>query len=240
MLNFVICDDNNNHNYFMERWLKKVFEKNNIEAELFVTDDSEKVLEYSRKHYDRVNAYILDIDFKGSENGLDIAAKIREKDRRSYIVFITAHEEYSMPSFRLKTFDFLVKPVSSARIEKFVLSLVEDYRQLKSFEIKVPIRSGTSIYMTSVNDIIYFEKNGPSLIAHLKNGTIRSYEPLKQVEEEMRNYGFFRCHRSFLINPGHVEKICLKEKCIHLSNGDKCDISRRHRKEVLEHFSDIV
>ncbi len=241
MLYFVICDDNNNHNYFMKKWLSKVFLKHKINAEIsLVAEKAETVMEYGSKYFDRVNVYMLDIDFKGKLTGLELAQEIRKKDRWSYIVFITAHEEHSMDSFKLKTFDYIVKPVTSSTIEKIILKLYEDYTCMNSFEVKVPIKSGTSIYMTNVKDIIYFEKCDQALVTHMKNGVIRSYEPLKKVAEELKGYGFFQCHRSYIINKKHVDKISLKDRCIYLSNGHKCYFSKQYKKEVLEYFSDIL
>lgn len=241
MLYFVICDDNENHNVFMEKWLNRVFHKHNFDGKIsLVANRAETVLAYSKKYYDRINVYILDIDFKDKLSGIELAREIRQEDRMSYIVFITAHEEHCMRSFKLKTFDYLLKPVTSAMIEKFIVALYDDYKRMSTFEKKVPIKSGSSIFMTNVNDIIYFEKNRQVLITHLKNGVLRSYEPLKNVAEDLSSYGFFQCHRSFIVNRRHVEKISLKEKCIYMSNGKKCFFSKRYRKEVLEYFSDIL
>lgn len=237
MLHFVICDDNEKHNYFIEKWLKKVFKKHDISAELsFMACHAENVLEYARKNLDKVNVYILDIDFNGNLSGLELAREIRKYDSWSYMIFITAYEEHCMQSFKLKTFDFLVKPVTSSSIEQLILNLYNDYKKMQSFEIKVPIKSGASIHMININDIIYFEKCRQILVVHLKNGVIRSYEPLKKVAEELGGYGFLQCHRAFMVNPGHVENISLKDRTIHLSNGEKCSFSKRYRKDVLAYF----
>ena len=140
MLYFVICDDNKKHNYFLEIWLNKIFKKHRIGAEISaVVDNADNLLLYAGQHYNRINVYILDIDFEGSKCGLELARKIREKDRQSYIVFVTAHQEYLSSSLQIKTFDYLIKPVSYTRIERCIISLHEDYRRLKLFEVKVDV-----------------------------------------------------------------------------------------------------
>ncbi|NLI70825.1 MAG: response regulator transcription factor [Firmicutes bacterium] len=241
MLHFVICDDNRKHNHFLEKWMERIFVKNGVGAEISaVIDNVDDLLLYAGQHFDRVNAYILDIDFEGNRCGLELARRIREVDRQSYIVFLTAHQEYLASSLQMKIFDYLVKPVSFRRMKRCILSLHEDYRELKSFAVKVPIKSGSSIHMVKVKDIIYLEKCGQQVEVHLVNGMIRSYESLKSMVKALEGYGFISCHRSYLVNAEHVRKICLKERSILMSNGEKCYISRRCRKEVLKHFPDII
>ena len=238
MLYIVISDDNPNHNYFLEKWVKNVMEKHDLNASLvYVTESVEEVWGYAHKYADRVNVYILDIDFNGERNGLELAQDIREVDCHSYIIFITAYEEYSISSFKVKTFDYLIKPVTSARIEKCILNVYRDYIKSASVGLKVPVKCGNSVYMLDVSEIIYFEKCGSFLKIHLTNGVIRSYEPLKRFAAEFADYGFIQCHRSFVVNPRHVEKISLSDQSLLLSNGEKCYISRKHKKEVMRYFA---
>ena len=58
--------------------------------------------------------------------GLQLAEKIREFNKDSYIIFTTGHLEYSLMAYKLKTFDYIPKPITLERLEETVLRLVDD------------------------------------------------------------------------------------------------------------------
>ena len=85
MLNFVICDDNENSLSKFSKMLNLVFENNNLEGHITLSSPNPyDVLEYVSKH--TVDAVILDIDLQSDISGLDLAQKIREISKNIYII----------------------------------------------------------------------------------------------------------------------------------------------------------
>ncbi|MCB5951173.1 LytTR family transcriptional regulator DNA-binding domain-containing protein [Enterococcus sp. BWT-B8] len=91
---------------------------------------------------------------------------------------------------------------------------------------------GDAIRSVDINDIIFFEFSISShkVIMHLENGEEEFYGALKDIEDQYED--FYRCHKSFLINKNHVEKIQKKERIVEMSNGESCLVSVRAMKNL--------
>jgi DNA-binding LytR/AlgR family response regulator len=90
------------------------------DAEVTGTSVASEILPLCReKHFDVV---ILDIDL-GSENGIQIAKSIQAEQPRVNIVYITGYEGYALESFETNVSSFLLKPITTAKIEKAMRSL---------------------------------------------------------------------------------------------------------------------
>ena len=94
MLNFIICDDNQNALNKIAKMLDSIFMSNNIEANIVLkSTEPEEVLNFANSH--KVDVFLLDIQLKANMSGIDLAKKIRENSKDSYIIFTTGHLEYS-------------------------------------------------------------------------------------------------------------------------------------------------
>ena len=129
MLNFVICDDNLNILDKFSSILENIFIKHNYDAEIGLkTSNIDELLKYIDEN--KTDVLILDINLKSDKSGLEVAAKVREKNKNTYIIFTTAHLEYAMMAYKFKTFDYLAKPVTYDRLEETVVRLFEDINGL--------------------------------------------------------------------------------------------------------------
>lgn len=144
-----------------------------------------------------------------------------------------------MVSFKTKAFDFLVKPVYKDALELSIKRLWEDYVQSKKSKT-LSVKSGSNIYVLDINNILYLEKFGQIMIVHTKNSTIRTYESLETMQRKLEDSGFFRCHKSYLINLRHIKNISIADSKIKMSNGEYCLISRNCKKELLEHVTSPI
>ncbi len=236
MLSFVICDDNNNYNRLMaKRLIDTIYEQQIIAHVALVTTSIDEVLAYSRKPIspENRNAYLLDIDFNSQAQGLTLAQTIRQYDRQSYIVFITAYPEFIMQSVKLKIFDYLLKPVSMEAVEKLVIDLYRDHVQTRSTCKQLIINSGGNVYFLRSSEIIYVESYRNKIVVHCHDKTIETYGALASIENRLAGEGFYRCHRSYLINLRQVRRLDLSQSLAIMSNGHSCHVSRRKQKGLI-------
>ena len=127
MLNFVICDDNENMLNKLNKMFDSIFISNSIDANISLSSTNpSEVLDFANNH--NVDVFILDIQLKSSMTGLQLAEKIREFNKDCYIIFTTGHLEYSLVAYKLKTFDYLPKPITVERLEETVLRLQSDIK----------------------------------------------------------------------------------------------------------------
>jgi DNA-binding LytR/AlgR family response regulator len=136
----------------------------------------------------------------------------------SPVIFTTAFDEYAIKAFKLKSIDYLLKPIVheelAAALKKYeqfsglqtksvdlqlLYNLITDkdkkYRERFSFSI------GTKIKMVDVNDIAYFFVMDKGVFLRTNQGsTINVDFTLDKLEEMLNPASFFRINRKYLIN----------------------------------------
>ena len=239
MLHFIILDDDARHNINTDRRLRLIFERHGIEAAVSLnTTTPADVIGYCSRNSARDNVYLLDVDIRSNINGIDVAGIIREQDVRAYIVFVSAHPEYVMPSLKTRIFDYLVKPVSFETLERCVKAVYKDFKKASSDTSRLlTVKSGFNVYTLGFGEIVYFEKYGHLLVVHTATGKIESSESLESIESKLDRTRFFRCHKSYIVNISYISRIDYSANTIHLINGESCLLSKRCKKELKELYA---
>lgn len=113
----------------------------------------------------RPDILFLDIDMP-ELNGLDFIKSITALDTINII--ISSHPEYALQGFQLKVFDFILKPLESARFES-TIKRVLDFTQLKdkaeAYDVlfeneKIIFKEGHQMVTLNSNEILYLEAYG--------------------------------------------------------------------------------
>lgn len=234
MLNFIILDDDTSHNMNTNRRLQAVFKASGIDAKIALqATKPDEVVEYSLNNNAENNVYLLDVNVQSNINGIEVANIIREQEVNAYIVFISAYAEYVIPSLKTKVFDYLIKPISSETLSQCINSIYKDFMKVTGTKVKsINIKSGFNMYTLSFDDILFFEKYGHLLVVHSFSGKIESLESLESIELKLDNKKFFRCHKSFIVNIAHIQRIDFLSNTVYLKNGETCAVSKRCKKEM--------
>ena len=91
--------------------------------------------------------------------------------------------------------------------------------------------------MTSVinaGDILYIEVRKKECCIHLQDRDITVIKAISDFEKELEGCGFFRAHRSYLIN---IKKIrSFGSRCAELANGCVIDISPRRYQDLCREY----
>ncbi|MFR3791942.1 MAG: LytR/AlgR family response regulator transcription factor [Blautia massiliensis (ex Durand et al. 2017)] len=200
-------------------------------------DDPDELLRAQRE--DAVPAiYFLDIDFPGRMSGLELAQKLRRYDPRGFIVFITAHSDLAFETFRLRleALDYIVKGDRDAMTVR-VQHCLESIRERMQAQ-----RPGQGGYCTvkildtvrhiPVDSILYLEAVGlrHTLRLHMDGELLEFNSSLDHFAAQLGD-GFWRCHRSFLVNRARIRAVHLKEQTVELDNGEICLLSRKAKSE---------
>ena len=238
MLEFILCDDQKKHNEYLKQTIEKVLEKRRLSGVVsYVSEDPVDIINFSNKNKgtNKSNVYILDLDFPGDINGVKIAEKIRENELLSYIIFASAHQGYAMLCYKVRPFDFLLKPLNYKIIDKCIKNVFENYyRTKKLYNPSIPIRSGSKIYRVDVKDIIFIEKYSNIAIFHTTNGVLRTYASLNDIQEQTEEYGFYRCHKSYLVNILHVDYLSISQNYLLMKNKKKVLVSQKYKKGLID------
>lgn len=116
--------------------LDTIFCKNDFEAQVaFSSDNTEEVLNYISSN--KVDVAMLDINLKSNKTGIELAKEIRKINKNIYIIFTTGHLEYAMIAYKVKTFDYIAKPINYDRLEETIIRLFEDVTSVPKRYLKI-------------------------------------------------------------------------------------------------------
>ncbi len=225
MLNFVLCDDNSNILSKLALMLENIFIKYDLQAQIaFTSTEPDKVLDFTQNT--TVDILILDINLKHQISGLDLAEKVRSFNKNVYIIFTTGHLEYILLAYKVKTFDYLVKPIATEKLEETILRLFNDIAQ--SSEKYLNINNKTFI---NQKNILYIKKDGMKVIICT---TIKNYEIYSSFNklEHCLSDNFVRCHKSYIVNLNNISDI--SDTTVFFSENSSCSIGPKYKIKFLE------
>jgi two-component system LytT family response regulator len=190
----------------------------------------------------------------GDGSAFDLLKKFETIDFK--IIFITAYEKYAVQAFRFAAVDFLLKPVNpeeladavkraenivqhqlNTQLQALEENMKSDIRQKK----KIVLKTMENIYLVSLQDITHLESDRSYTTVYLlKQDRIVISKPLKDFDELLGDDGFYRIHKSYLINMMHIQRFEKQEGGnIVLTNGHKIPVASRKREELLELFDKL-
>lgn len=221
-----ICDD---EGIFCEDAKEKIL-KLHADYEIEMFHSGAELLE-AKKNYDII---FLDIEMPG-ENGMEIAKKIRTKNLRGEIVFLTSHTEFMPEAFKVKAFRFLEKPIE---IEELKETLEEAEKELLENK-KLIVDSFGEELLIDVRDIIYIQSEKKITKLYALSRVIETDYSLKYWMEKLEDCDFCKVHKSFLISLRYVDKFEPDE--IQLKNTGACiPLSRRNYVMFKDIYFDYV
>lgn len=195
------------------------------------------------------NLLFLDIEMPGG-SGFDL---LEMAVGRSFeVIFITAFDHYALEAIRHCALDYVLKPVGHLRLVEAV-DRAEDRLNEQGINNrfvhlleKIP-RSDSSIERLSlpqingflfipVNDVLYCLADGIYSKVLLKDKReLLTTRRLKELEDTLEVRGFFRIHRSILVNLHCVEEYIRGEGgFVVMTDGKSLNVSRNKREELLK------
>lgn len=172
------------------------------------------------------------------------------------IIFITAFDSYAVNAFRFSAVDYIMKPINIDELTEAIRRAAETAEQksmsasLKNFfeninsrpeDKKIVLKTQESIFIVRVADIIRCEADHNYTTFFLTNGKkVLVSRTLKDYEDMLSDYYFFRTHQSHLININHIVSFEKNEGgYLRMADGSPVPVSKRKREELLELFSKI-
>lgn len=182
-----------------------------------------------------VDAVFLDISMPGL-TGLELAQVLTRFRSPPPIVFVTAHEQHAVEAFDLQAVDYVLKPVREERLAEAVRRVVEGGAGPAGHaDDQIAVELGGRTRLISRSDIRYVEAQGDYARLHTAEGSHLVRTPLATLEQEWRDAGFVRIHRSLLVSLPHVSEIRTEGgRCSVLVGERELVVSRRHTRELRD------
>lgn len=217
-LSLLICDDASEDRRRMRQMIQLYGERRGYRIRLEEAASGEELL--SRWRPNRWDLILLDMYMTPGLTGEETARRLRLMDKRCEIAFVTISEEHGLAGYELELVDYLVKPVDRETLfdmlDWFICCQWERLRTLT-------VRSEWEEMEVRLRDIIYIEIQRHTARISLHEKTIYTRRGMAELEEEIGNVNFLRCHRSFLVNLAHVTAI--QKKDFVMDNGSRVPIS---------------
>lgn len=191
---------------------------------------------------------LLDIEIKGG-TGFNILQKTRPYN--FMVIFITAFDEFAIKAIKFSAIDYILKPVNETefcaaiesaistyernRVELQVQNLL-DHVEDKGKNRKIILRTMESIYLVALEDIVHCESDNSYTTFFLAdNKEILVSRGIKDYEQMLSPYRFFRPHQRFLVNLNHVERIDKSDGgSIIMKNKKTIPISHRRKQALMD------
>ncbi len=175
-------------------------------------------------------------------SGLEMVSML-DPEQRPWIVFLTAFDEYALQAFEEHAFDYLLKPIEAARLEK-TLNRLRHSRQAQELSrlpggeppLKfIPCSGQNRIWLLPIDDVAYVSSRAGGVWVASKEGKEGATELTLRTLEERTS--LLRSHRQYLVNMAHLQEIRLEENGLaelRLRNGQSVPVSRRYLKTLKE------
>ena len=217
-----------------------------LEHEIRIEQDPAKALSILPTY--KPTLVMLDIEMPGM-NGFDFLNKAGAWDFD--VIFTTAYDKYAIKAIRFSALDYLLKPLDIIELQNalnrhivrrnhsqqmrhdLVHNLIENVQKTDPDQYKLAISTAEGVFFYLPSAIIrcegennyttfYLENSKPLVVSH----TLKDYESI------LTEYGFFRVHKSHLVNMKYVTKVD-RDGFLWLNNGDSVPVSRRRKDEVM-------
>ena len=171
----------------------------------------------------RADLCFLDIVMPGMD-GLRLAEEIRAAGYAGEIVFLTASNDYAHQSYRVKAFDYLLKPPTAESVRQILAAL--EKRQKDADCGGLPVKTQGAARFILFRDISHVEVIGHTVYIRLQDGTeVEVYATLGEIAAQLfRDSRFVQCHRSYIINVSHADTVTDQE--VVMQSGARVPISR--------------
>ena len=161
--------------------------------------------------------------------GMTAARRIRRRDARVIIIFVTSMVQYAVQGYSVDALDFIVKPVGYTGLK---LRLDRALARLKqSSPRRLEVRAADGVHQVCVSDIRFIETYSHKIIIHTGETQLLTDMSMKQIETELTGQPFFRCHTSYLVNFHYVDRLQGSELEVE---GKLLPISRYRRRELMD------
>lgn len=166
------------------------------------------------------------------------------------IVFITAYDRFALDAFAVEAVDYLLKPVSEERMKATLERLIPVGRKAEPQKVplgtgpemkKIPVEYKGRFKMLPVGEILYFTAEEGCVRAKTRDNSYPAKANLMELEHDLKQQGFFRSHRGYLVNLNKVIEVIpwFKGKyLLVMDDAEKTEVpvSRTYIKELCEIF----
>jgi DNA-binding LytR/AlgR family response regulator len=178
--------------------------------------------------------------------GLEVVERLKG-GHLPVIVIVTAYDQYAIQAFEAGAIDYLLKPVSAARLQKTVeraRALHDNPRENAekvaeianaSINRKVVAQRGEEYLLLAFEEVLAFQAEGEVVWIITAKDRFLATQTLRAIEGRLQHMQFQRVHRNAIVNVNHVRKMSALSSqrwLLTLTNGQELIVSKRQAHAI--------
>lgn len=228
-LNIAICDDETYYRNHIEALVREYLQGEDVLFRIELFEDGRNFCE-EPENVRKFDVIFLDIEMRDM-NGMETAYFIRKRNSEMDIVFITVASDYVFEGYRVNAVRYIMKNNLKELLPECLADILKR-RRYRGHKMEFSFVGGKRTVF--LDDILYIESQSHKLQFKIRDGSLSMYGRVDELESKLQEYLFLRCHQSFLVNMGHIEKI--RNYQAYLSDGSEVPVARSRYPEVKRDF----
>lgn len=225
-----VCDDHAMECQTVAQIIDAFSKERKIPVRYQLFTDAEEMLRAASVQ--RFSHYLLDVIMPAMD-GITAAQELRAMDTEAKVIFLTTSKEFAYQSYRVKAYDYLLKPIESQQL----FDVLEQLQKLEDAEeTSLFIPKGRGFLRISPSRLAYLEVSRKKLYFHMTNAQIQqAMGTLTEFEQELLSRpDFVKIHRSYIVNLNQIQSLS-SDGCIMLGR-QNLPISRLLYNQVRDRY----
>lgn len=231
MVRVAIVEDDRTYAEKLIKYLSQYEKESGQKLLVRYFQDGEDIVEDYKCSFDII---LMDVEMQFM-NGMTAAEKIRELDGEVIIIFITNMPQYAMKGYTVDALDYVLKPLSYFAFSQKIDRALQRLERRKKTFIPIVVKGGMK--KLDISQIFYIEVQDHSLCFHTRDGNYEAKGSMRELEESLSAYHFYRCNKCYLVNLEHV--FGMQGNNLIVGN-DLLQVSRARKKDLLNQLNDYM
>lgn len=236
-MNIAICDDDLKHINLIEDMIYDLSQKlDNFKPDIDAYLSGEELLRLIDVK-DFPSILFIDVEMPGL-NGIQTARELRKLSEQVLIIYVTSYETYTLESFEVRPFRYLLKPID---IKKFARAFYDAIEYINNSNSYVFFKKGKDhIQVDSSSIIAIFSESGRKLRVKTSDELDDEvfYGKIKNIEKELNPLIFVKINSGTIINLKKVKILNAHE--VIMIDGSILPISKNRKKSVIDLYSSFI
>lgn len=211
--------------------LERYAKENSVSLETAIFQNGYEFLD-TEEEFDAV---LMDIDMPGL-NGMEVAEKLREKNKTIDIIFTTNLPQFAVDGYKVQALDFVIKPVTFPNLSFAMEKVVEKKRNIVNGSFF--LRIGGFARRIHNEEVLYIEMVNHYIVLHETDmEPVRIRGSLKMIDDLLNPEIFVKINSGIIINISKVSSF--ENGLVLMEDGSNLPLSRSHKKDFAVRLAEF-